>query len=100
MPKNCSDPTAYAAVTACIVCNPNNFQYFNVETLTCSYCDGYLDPATNKCKLKVYYFPNFDAPNLLYINKDYNSSKASAQAEVQKNPNTTGYCPLNTPYPK
>ena len=99
-PANCTSNTSYAAVTTCIECNANNFQYFNVQTLQCTYCDGYPDPVTNKCKPKVYYYPNFSAPNLLFNNSDYNITKAKADADYKANPNTTGYCPLSSPYPK
>lgn len=100
MPSQCPDMGQYAAITACVACNPDAGQYFNVETMTCTYCDGVPDVYTGKCSQRKYYFVNTNAPNLLIpSNTTIETIKANNDKVVQSDPVKYGICPESDPYP-
>lgn len=65
VPSNCPNSNQYAAITQCITCDTTNNFYFNVETLTCTFCEGSPDQSTNICSPKKYYFVNPQANNII-----------------------------------
>lgn len=64
-PTQCPDPAQYAAISKCVSCDPGQGLYFNVETLSCSFCDGVPDVYTQKCSQRKYYFINPNASNII-----------------------------------